>query len=154
MSQTHLQTDRIERQVHLKATLARVWRALTDVAEFSTWFCVDLTAPFVVGQTVSGRLTYPGYENIVLDLVVERMDRERLFAFRWHPYAVDPAADYSTEPMTLVEFHLDAVDGGTRLTVSESGFDRLPPARRDLAFRMNDGGWEEQLENIQRHVDG
>jgi uncharacterized protein YndB with AHSA1/START domain len=83
---------------------------------------------------------------------VERMDEPRLFAFRWHPYAVESGVDYSAEPTTLVEFRLDEVAGGTRLTVVESGFDRIPAARRDEAFRMNEGGWAEQLLNIERHV--
>jgi len=145
-------TDRIEKTVHLRAPVARVWRALTDAAEFGAWFRVKLEGPFAVGATVRGRITYPGYERLTMEVLVERMDRERLFAFRWHPAAIEPGADYSAEPTTLVEFRLDEEAGGTRLTVVESGFDRLPAARRSEAFRINEGGWSEQLRNIERHV--
>jgi len=145
-------TDRIEKTVHLRAPVARVWRALTDAAEFGAWFRVKLEGPFAVGATVRGRITYPGYEPLTMEVLVERMDRERLFAFRWHPAAIEPGADYSAEPTTLVEFRLDEEAGGTRLTVVESGFDRLPAARRSEAFRINEGGWSEQLRNIERHV--
>ena len=145
-------TDRIEKTVHLRAPVARVWRALTDAGEFGTWFRVKLASPFAVGATVRGRITYPGYEHLTMEVLVERMDRERLFAFRWHPAAVEPGTDYSAEPTTLVEFRLDEEAGGTRLTVVESGFDRLPAARRSEAFRINEGGWSEQLRNIERHV--
>jgi len=145
-------TDRIEKTVHLRAPVARVWRALTDAAEFGAWFRVKLEGAFVVGATVRGRITYPGYEHLTMEVLVERMDREKLFAFRWHPAAIEPGADYSAEPTTLVEFRLDEEAGGTRLTVVESGFDRLPAARRSEAFRINEGGWSEQLRNIERHV--
>jgi uncharacterized protein YndB with AHSA1/START domain len=145
-------TDRIEKTVHLRAPVSRVWRALTDAGEFGTWFRVKLEGAFAVGATVRGRITYPGYEHLTMEVLVERMDRERLFAFRWHPAAVEPGTDYSAEPTTLVEFRLDEEAGGTRLTVVESGFDRLPAARRSEAFRINEGGWSEQLRNIERHV--
>jgi uncharacterized protein YndB with AHSA1/START domain len=145
-------SDRIEKVVQLRAPVARVWRALTDAREFGTWFRVRLEGAFAVGATVRGRITYPGYEHVTMEVQVERMDEPRLFAFRWHPYAVESGVDYSAEPTTLVEFRLDEVAGGTRLTVVESGFDRIPAARRDEAFRMNEGGWAEQLLNIERHV--
>jgi uncharacterized protein YndB with AHSA1/START domain len=145
-------TDRIEKKVLLKVSRARVWRALTDAAEFGTWFRVKLDTPFAIGQPVTGHMTFPGYEHLKFDAVVETMEAERRFAFRWHPYAIDPKADYSKEPTTLVEFRLDEAEGGTLLTVVESGFDRLPPERRDEAFRMNDGGWTMQMENIAAHV--
>ena len=145
-------TDRIEKTIHLRAPVARVWRALTDAAEFGAWFRVKLEGAFAVGATVRGRITYPGYEHLTMEVLVERMDRERLFAFRWHPAAIEPGADYSAEPTTLVEFRLDEEAGGTRLAVVESGFDGLPAARRSEAFRINEGGWSEQLRNIERHV--
>jgi uncharacterized protein YndB with AHSA1/START domain len=108
----------------------------------------------VVGQTTAGHVTYPGYEHVQLEVIVEKMEPERLFSFRWHPYAVDPKVDYSKEPPTLVEFQLEKIATGTRLRVTESGFDRLPPGRRDEAFRMNEGGWAQQMDNIKRHVRG
>jgi uncharacterized protein YndB with AHSA1/START domain len=145
-------TDRIEKRIELKASPARVWRALTDYKEFNAWFRVNLEAPFALGKRTRGRITYPGYEHIVMDVTVEKMEAERLFSFRWHPYAVDPKVDYSKEPPTLVEFHLEKTPSGTLLLVTESGFDAIPAARRDEAFRMNSGGWEIQMANIQAHV--
>src|SRR5687767_5405239 len=147
-----MSTDRIEKTIQLRAPVSRVWRALTDAKEFGQWFRVHLTEPFAVGATVRGNITYPGYEHLKMEVVVERMEPERLFSFRWHPAAVDPNTDYSGEERTLVEFRLEEVGGGTRLTVVESGFDRIPASRRDEAFRMNEGGWEEQMQNVERHV--
>ena len=146
-------TDRIAKQILLRATPARVWRALTDPAEFGTWFQVKLDTGFAAGRRTTGRITHPGYEHVPFAVEVERMDAERLLAFRWHPFAIDPAVDYSQEPTTLVEFRLAEAEGGTLLTVVESGFDRIPAGRRDLAFRMNDGGWTAQMENVRRHVE-
>jgi len=145
-------TDQIEKQIELNATPARVWRALTDFKEFGTWFRVNLQGPFVVGKTTRGNITYPGYEHLVMEVVVKKMEAERLFSFTWHPYAVDPKVDYSKEPPTLVEFKIEKTATGTLLTVIESGFDALPPERRDEALRMNTGGWAEQLKNIDKHV--
>jgi len=145
-------TDRIEKTIQLRAPVSRVWRTLTDAREFGEWFRVKLEGAFAVGATVRGRITYPGYEHLRMEVLVERMDGERLFSFRWHPCAIDPKVDYSAEPTTLVEFRLEEVAGGTRLTVVESGFDRIPASRRAEAFRMNDEGWSEQLRNIERHV--
>ena len=145
-------TDRIEKRIELNASVARVWRALTDYEEFGAWFRVKLEAPFVVGKTTKGHITYPGYEHLVMEAVVEKIESERLFSFRWHPYAIDPKVDYSKEPSTLVEFKLEKTAAGTLLVVSESGFDALPAGRRDEAFRMNDGGWAQQLHNIESHV--
>lgn len=145
-------TDRIVKKIELKAPPARVWRALTDHREFGQWFRVNLEAPFVPGKTTRGRITHPGYEHVVMEVVVQKMDKERLFSFLWHPYAVDPKVDYSKETPTLVEFRLEKAAAGTILHVTESGFDSVPAARRDEAFRMNDGGWTAQLKNIQSHV--
>jgi uncharacterized protein YndB with AHSA1/START domain len=145
-------TDRIGMQAVLRATPARVWRALTDAEEFGKWFGVKLEGPFVQGASVRGKMTYPGYEHLTLEVRVERIEPERSFAYRWHPYAIDPAVDYSAEPATLVKFRLEAAEGGTRLTIVESGFDWIPAARRAEAFRMNDRGWTAQLRNIEKHV--
>lgn len=147
-------TDRIEKQIDLQAPVTRVWRALTDTREFGTWFRVQLEGEFVVGRPTRGRITYPGYEGLTLEVHVERMDPRTLFSFRWHPHAVDPDADYSSEPTTLVEFHLEEIEGGTRLRVIESGFDAIPAERRHEAFHRNREGWSEQLQNIRAHVDG
>lgn len=145
-------TDRIEKTIEIKAPVSRVWRALTDYREFGTGFRVRLDGPFVPGQVARGQITYPGHELLWLEAVVQKMEAERQFSFTWHPYAVDLKQDYSKEPPTLVEFTLEKTAGGTRLCVVESGFDRLPSERRLEAFRMNDGGWSIQLENVARHV--
>jgi uncharacterized protein YndB with AHSA1/START domain len=145
-------TDRIEKSVTLRASRSRVWRALTNADEFGEWFRVKLEGVFSEGATVLGRITHPGYEHVMMEVLVERIDPEHYFAYRWHPYAIDPKVDYSKEPTTLVEFRLEEVAEGTHLTIVESGFDRIPPARRDEAFRMNDGGWTAQVTNIARHV--
>jgi uncharacterized protein YndB with AHSA1/START domain len=147
-------TDRIEKQVVLRAPRARVWRALIDPREFGSWFGVKLETGFAPGSVARGRITYPGYEHLVFEATVERMEPERLLSWRWHPAPADAAADYSKEPSTLVTFTLEEAPEGTRLTVVESGFDALPLARRAEAFRMNEGGWAEQMKNIARHVSG
>ena len=144
--------DRIEKRIELRAPLSRVWRALTDYREFGLWFRVRLDGPFVPGQVSTGWITYPGYEHLKWEAVVQKMEPERLFSFTWHPYAVDPKMDYSNEPPTLVEFRLEATKGGTLLTVTESGFEKVPFNRRPEALRMNDRGWTEQLKNIESHV--
>jgi uncharacterized protein YndB with AHSA1/START domain len=145
-------TDRIERRIELKASVSRVWRALTDYREFGSWFGVSLEAPFVAGQKARGRITHPGYEHLTWEVDVKKMETERLLAFTWHPYAVDPKLDYSDEIPTLVEFKLEATAGGTLLTLVESGFDQVPASRRLEAFRMNEGGWTAQIKNIEKHV--
>lgn len=145
-------TDRIVKSIELKAPPARVWRALTNHREFGAWFRVSLESPFVPGKPTRGRITHPGYEHVVMEVVVQTMETERLFSFHWHPYAVDPKVDYSKEPPTLVEFKLERTPAGTLLVVTESGFDAIPAARRDEAFRMNSGGWTAQLKNIENHV--
>ena len=145
-------TDRIEKRVVLRAARTRVWRAITNAEEFGTWFRVKLEGAFVEGKPVRGRLSIPGYEHLTLEILVERIDPERYFSYRWHPYAVDPAVDYSAEPTTLVEFTLEETDGGTAVTIVESGFDRIPLARRAEAFRMNDQGWAGQIKNLERYV--
>jgi len=145
-------TDRIEKRIELKAPVSRVWRALTDYREFGQWFRVNLEAPFAAGQTARGNITYPGYEHLTMELVVQKLEPERLFSFTWHPNAVDPKKDYSSEPSTLVEFRLEQNGTGTLLTLTESGFDKVPSDRRPEAFRRNDGGWSEQMKNIAGHV--
>jgi uncharacterized protein YndB with AHSA1/START domain len=144
--------DKIEKKIALRAPRSRVWRAIADAKEFGSWFGVELEGSFAPGARVQGRITVPGYEHVTMEITIERIEPERLFSYRWHPYAIDPALDYSSEPTTLVEFRLEEVSGGTELTVTESGFDRIPAARRAEAFRMNDQGWAEQLKRIGRYV--
>ncbi len=137
----------------MKAPVSRVWRALTDHQEFGQWFRVNLEGPFLPGKTARGRITHPGYEHLVWQAVVQKMEPERLFSFTWHPFGIDPKVDYSKETPTLVEFRLEkTASGGTLLTLVESGFDKVPARRRDEAYRMNDDGWTAQMKNIARHV--
>jgi len=147
-------TDRIEKRVVLRAPRARVWRAISDAQEFGTWFRMKLDGPFAQGRTVRAKVAIPGYEHMKVEMQVERIEPERYFSYRWHPYPNDPAIDYSTEPTTLVEFTLEEALGGagTALTIVESGFDRIPLARRSEAFRMNDGGWAGQIKNLAAYV--
>ena len=142
----------IEKRIELHAPVSRVWRALTDHEEFGEWFKVKLDGPFVAGQPSRGRLTWPGYEHIRWEVFVQTIEPERLFSFTWHPYAVDPNVDYSGETPTLVQFRLEPIPAGTLLTLTESGFDKVPAHRRDEAFRKDDGGWAQQLKNIEAHV--
>ena len=146
-------TDRVERKILLKAPRSRVWRALSNAKEFGDWFGVNFTGhDFAEGKRVQGKITYPGYEHLVMEVLIERMVPERHLSWRWHPAAIDTAVDYSGEPTTLVEFELMEGEGGTLLTVAESGFDKLPQGRRATALRMNTSGWEEQMNNIEKHV--
>lgn len=167
--------DRIEKEVLLRAPVSRVWRALTDVREFGEWFGVRLDAPFVQGQTVTGTFDGPLDEARIMEYqralglqpstvkvpagstvfcTVERLEPERCFSFRWIPYGIDAECDPEREPTTLVEFRLEPVPEGTRLRIVESGFERVPPHRRERAFRMNEGGWSAQADNIRRYVEG
>jgi uncharacterized protein YndB with AHSA1/START domain len=146
-------TDRIERQILIKAPRSRVWRALADAESFGDWFGVSLKGKhFVAGEPIEGRITYPGYEHLTWSVVIERIEPEHVLSFRWHPYAVDPAIDYSHEPTTLVMFELEDAGDDTLLRLAESGFDKIPPARRVEAFRMNSSGWDQQMESISTYV--
>lgn len=144
--------NRIEKRIELKAPVSRVWRALTDYREFGEWFRVKIDGPFVPGKASTGHITYPGYEHLKWEAVVEKMEPEKFFSFTWHPYGVDPKRDYSKETPTLVEFRLEKTATGTLLRLSESGFDKVPKDRREEAYRMNEGGWAEQMKNIEAYV--
>jgi uncharacterized protein YndB with AHSA1/START domain len=146
-------TDRIERKVLINAPRARVWRAVSDPGEFGDWFGVNFKGKsFVPGKHVQGKITYPGYEHLTMEVLIERVVPEQSLSWRWHPAAIDPKVDYSQEPTTLVEFELKDADGGTLLTVVESGLDQIPLSRRADVFRMNSSGWDEQMENVKKHV--
>ena len=148
--------DRIEKRIELRAPVSRVWRALTDYREFGEWFRVKLDGPFVPGQISRGQMTYPGYEHVKWEAIVQKMEPERLFSFTWpHPKSFekeDSPLDYSEEPSTLVEFKLEKAANGTLLLLTESGFDKLPTDLRLEAFRRNEGGWMEQIDNIEAYV--
>jgi uncharacterized protein YndB with AHSA1/START domain len=149
-------SDRIEKRIELKASPKRVWQALTDYREFGEWFRVKLEGPFVVGKISRGWITHPGYEHLKWEVLVERMEAERLFSFTWaHPKSLEKAdydGDYAKDPKTLVEFRLEKTGTGTLLTVTESGFDKLPADRRDGSYRRNEGGWTEQMKNVEKYV--
>ena len=145
-------TDRIEKQILIKAPRSRVWRALTDLGEFQQWFGAALDHPFARGSRSRGHVTEKGWEHVQMEITVERMEPEHTLTYRWLPFAIDPKRDYSQEKRTLVEFSLEEVDGGTRLTVVESGFEFVAADRRAEAFKMHEGGWEGQLKNIAKYV--
>jgi uncharacterized protein YndB with AHSA1/START domain len=157
--------DRIEKQVTLRAPVSRVWRAVSDARAFGTWFGVEFDGPFVAGERVTGKIVptkvdpevaklQAPFEGRAFDFTVDRIEPERLFSFRWHPFAVEPGVDYSNEPATLVVFELRAVEGGTLLTITESGFDRIPLARRAKAFAANEGGWGHQARLVEQYLRG
>ncbi len=155
--------DRIEKTIVLRAPLARVWRAISDAREFGSWFGVEFDGPFIAGARIRGRITptkvdaevakaQEPHSGKTFECSLDRITPMRLFSFRWHPFAIDPAVDYSREPMTLVAFELEEVTGGTKLTITESGFDRIPIERRAEAFTSNDQGWEGQTKLIEKYL--
>jgi uncharacterized protein YndB with AHSA1/START domain len=148
--------DRVEKRIALKAPISRVWRALTDHRQFGERFRLKLNGPFVPGQVTRGQIAHPGYEHVKWEAVVQKMEPERLFSFAWpHSKSLDKAdysPDYSGKPTTLVEFRLEKTTGGTLLVLTESGFDKIPSDWRLEAFRRNDGGWTQQMKNIESYV--
>jgi uncharacterized protein YndB with AHSA1/START domain len=162
---TKTMTDRIEKKVVLRAPRERVWKAISDAKQFGTWFGVEFDGPFAVGAAMKGRITptkvdaevakmQEPYTGMAFDCTIERIEPMRLFSFRWHPFAIEPDVDYSKEPTTLVTFELEEVPGGTQLTITESGFDKIPLERRAKAFEANEGGWTHQLELIAKYLAG
>jgi uncharacterized protein YndB with AHSA1/START domain len=158
-----MSTDQIRKQIILRATRERVWQAISDHTAFGTWFGVEIDGPFIAGQEAVGRIVptkvdpavarlQEPYRGAAFRIMIERIEPMRLFSFRWHPFAIDQAQSYENEPMTLVSFALEDVEGGVRLTITESGFDQLPVARRDSAWKANDGGWAHQTRLIERYV--
>ncbi len=148
-------TNRIEKQITINAPRSRVWRAVSDADEFGAWFGAKFAAPFEPGRQTEGKIVDPpGYEDAPWDMVIDRIEPEHYFSFRWHPYAIERGKDYSNEPRTLIEFTLEEVEGGTLLTIVESGFDEVPLERRATAFEMNAEGWTEQAQRVKRYVEG
>jgi len=146
-------SDRIEKSITIKASPSRVWKALTDHTQFSTWFRAKIDRPFEEGKTSHGKVAIPGYEHLKFVVMVRKITPETYFAYAWHPYPSDPDFDYSVEDPTLVEFTLTPTADGTLLKVVESGFGRIPAHRRPEAFRMNTGGWEGQIKNIKDYAE-
>ncbi|HEY1951793.1 MAG TPA: SRPBCC family protein [Gemmatimonadaceae bacterium] len=145
-------TDRIEKTVVLRAPRTRVWRAIANSSEFGQWFRVKFDGDFSVGKTISGKIQIPGFDHVPMEMHIESIEPESYFSYRWHPYAIEAGVDYSKEPTTLVEFRLEDAAEGTRLTILESGFDKIPAGRRAEAFRMNDNGWTSQAKAIEKYV--
>lgn len=158
-----MSSDRIEKKILLHANRSRVWRALTDSAEFGSWFGVRFEGLFVVGAVVRGVIVpttvdpvvakaQEPYKGMPFEITIVKIEPERLFSFRWHPFAVEPGVDYSAEPTTLIEFVLEDAEGGVMLTVTESGFDQIPIARRAKAFTANEGGWNAVIRLIEAYL--
>jgi len=158
-----LTTDRLEKKILLKAPRARIWRALTDANEFGTWFGMKFNGRFTPGAQVTGVISpttvdpevgkaQKPHEGMPFEITIDRIEPQRLFSFRWHPFAIDRNVDYSTEPTTLIEFTLDDAPEGILLTVSESGFDRIPLARRVQAFAANEQGWAMMVKVIEKYI--
>jgi uncharacterized protein YndB with AHSA1/START domain len=145
-------TDKIEKRVFLRATRAKVWRAISDAKQFSAWFGVNLEGDFAAGESIRGKVTYKGLEHLTMEIAIVAIEPERYFAYRWHPAALDPNVDYSSEPTTLVEFELAEADGGCQLSIRESGLDKIPEARRANVLRLNSEGWTEQVANIEKYL--
>jgi uncharacterized protein YndB with AHSA1/START domain len=157
------ETDRIQKRVVLRAPLERVWAAVSDATQFGSWFGVQFDGPFVVGKPAVGRMAptradpevakqQEPYAGATFEFTVDRVEPMRLFSFRWHPFAVEKDYDYSKEPTTLVTFELEKVAGGTQLTITETGFDGIPPSRRAKAFEMNDHGWTLQVRLVEKYL--
>ena len=146
-------SDKIEKTIEIDAPIDRVWRAISDHKSFGTWFRVELEKPFAVGEEAHGKILHPGYEHLVWRAIIVAIEPPNLFAFTWHPYGIDPKVDYSAETPTRVEMRLEPIASGTRLTVIESGFDKVPAHRREEAFRMNERGWTQQVQNVKAYVE-
>lgn len=160
---TAVVTDRIEKTILLRAPRSRVWRAISNAAEFGTWFGMKFDGPFVSGAVMRGTMmpttvdqevanAQKPYEGFPFEITIDRIEPERLFSFRWHPFAVERGVDYSHEPTTLIVFELKDVGPDTRLTVTESGFDRIPLERRAKAFTANEGGWTMVMTLIEKYL--
>lgn len=147
-------SNSITKEIHIKASQSRVWRALTDYREFGEWFGLKLEGPILAGHEMRGAMSACGHDNLILTAKVIEVTPETRFVYTWHPFAVDPTIDYSVETPTVVEMVL-ATDGNyTRLMVTETGFDHIPEHRKSEALKMNTQGWEIQLGNIARYVEG
>src|SRR5580700_740693 len=158
-----MNTDRIEKKILSRAPRERVWNAISDSRQFGSWFGMAFDGPFVAGASLTGKIAPTSvdaeiaklqkpHEGLAFEFFVDRIEPMRRCSFRWHPHAVEPGVDYSKEPTTLIVFELEEVSGGTLLTISESGFDKIPLARRAKAFAANDGGWTMQTKLIEKYL--
>jgi len=158
-----MNTDRIEKKIMLHATRERVWKAISEADQFGAWFGVAFDGAFAVGARLTGKIAPTTVDPDIAKLQephagkpfefsVDRIEPLKRISFRWHPFAVDPGVDYASEPTTLIEFELHEAEGGTLLTITETGFDRIPLARRAAAFKANDGGWAMQTTLIAKYL--
>jgi uncharacterized protein YndB with AHSA1/START domain len=156
-------TDRIEKEVVLRAPLERVWRAISNADEFGRWFGVCFDGPFVAGTSVTGVMSQTAVDEDVARAQephagksdtwqIVAVEPQRRLAFRWHPYAVEEGTDYSQERTTLVEFTLAETNEGVLLRIVESGFDKIPVDRRATAFENNSAGWAKQTELVRKYL--
>jgi uncharacterized protein YndB with AHSA1/START domain len=156
-------TDSIVKKILLRAPRPRVWRAISDSQQFGSWFGMKVDGPFVAGRAMRGSITpttvdpevaakQKPYEGMPFEITIDRVEPERLFSFRWHPFAIEPDVDYSREPTTLITFELEEQKGGTLLTLTESGFDKIPLERRAKAFTANEEGWEHQTKLLEKYL--
>lgn len=143
-------TDTIHKERIIKAPRSRVWAAISDSQQFGTWFKIRFEEPFRANTHLVGVIQEPGWEGVKAHFWIERIEPEHTFTYRWIPGGDVPTTPDS--PKTLVTFALADHEDGTRLTITESGFDNLPVELRAKAFRDNDGGWAEQIQRIDRHV--
>jgi uncharacterized protein YndB with AHSA1/START domain len=142
----------IEKRILIRAPRERVWRAIANAEEFSKWFGVKIDGVFEPGARVKMTATNKGYEGMVVYVTIEQMEPDRFLSWRWHPGAPQPDVDYSAEPTTLVEFHVEDAEGGAMLTVRETGFDQISLARRAGVYKDNVGGWEAQTQSLARYI--
>ena len=158
-----MDNDCIEKQINLRAPIEKVWKALSNSNEFGAWFGMRFDGPFVPGSPVSGTISptkvnaevaaaQKPLEGMPVEITIEKMEPERLFSFRWHPFAIDRNVDYSGEPTTLIEFSLEKSDDGVKLTVTECGFDQIPLERRAKAFAANDQSWSKMVKVLEEYV--
>jgi uncharacterized protein YndB with AHSA1/START domain len=137
--------DRIERTVEIARPPAEVWTALTTADGLAAWFGDEATIDLRPGG--SARMTWK--QGHAAEMRVERVEEPRVFGYTWHIYGLpedDPRRTY-------VEFTLDAVAGGTRLTVVESGFAQLSPDAHSQAFDGNTRGWASELGELVSYLD-
>ena len=155
--------DRIQKKITLRAPQSRVWQAVSDAKKFGSWFGVDFEGPFVAGRSLHGRMRptevdaevaelQEAHRGKAFDWSVEKIEPESRIVFRWHPFAIEPDVDYSKEPTTQIVFELRTIPEGTELTITESGFSKIPLERRAKAFAANEGGWQYQTKLLEKYL--
>ena len=139
----------VQRTITIATSIEKVWAAITEAAHIARWF-----GQFAVLDTVAvgavGTFSFDGYGDFPVR--IEECDPPRTIAYRWgdgDPHAVDPL---DPNRSTVFRFVLDVVDGGTQLTVVESGFGGLSdPA---ASMESNRGGWDAELDELVAYLNG